>query len=1240
VARPIESQSRPRRRKQTRALSLISPITPRARRSQARKVVFHGAAPVVRKTRQAPIAPSRVVSTHRNVTAKQADVRAARHGRRLKAHRQRVAIKKGKEADRGQFDRQRAALTEHYNPQIFKSPTGLDPLGRGHKAPEVGHLKLGHVAKFLSGVGGKTAEAGLNVELASSGGTHVGAGKVLDRLAVQTPKALLEHPSAIPKTLKGLALLPAAIPAAAVETVAHPKRTVSAMFDDIGKRYFKETDQQFRDRIGKQGATAEVTDALAIGAPASALAGRGVTTFAREVLPKSRAARFLTEDRPALRVSGGTTHAQDLSPNAFRAIGQRAEDAIRGSRVERRNARRPEHKPGLQPETGEVVPLFQKRAQRIAASEVQSPHYHAAADERAREVNRGVHKALNRLNRRQRHAEHGAVGYAVQGMVPLSDPVKAVKMLKARRERIVAEYHAQGFTGEPREVKTIDYLITHAGDVFNEDLAKFHAAEAARHERVGHVGTGDLTAEVRKRRPQADELHVAYDYELERNAIETHATVALKRAKDANDAAEIKRVKKEALAKLEDRKPQIDQEFIAKVDQAAAKEGLPEPLYMEHFKHRTEAESKMGYTVGQARAMPAPKESRMVLHRSGRADTRPIAYVQSVARTIRRKHNWRLVADAADAHSFRLPDDHELEQVFGHRHVDPEQLTTDEWKTVLTHRGVDERDYAFWAPGRFRREVVDHASTDSEAHLNNGEIDSAEVQQAAGDSLVPADKVPQGLREEKGVRLLPRAVHDEIHSAVKDSSVLGRAWGKGMGLMSAVILANPTFVPVQTAANAFVAAVGVKGSAAAFFKAPVFWHRLTPEQRQMADELFGTGVGEAHGRNVHIGAAANNRFIDGYRALREALAYKTETVKNAVPLVRNLPTLNPIHAMFALDNVQNRYFKRVVLYNEVKRATFRDMANHGGEMWALQDRITHLLDLGPQERMRAIIDNPELIRKYGRVANDFLGDYARYTARERRYLKRNILFYGFLRYSVRTLFYTLPIKHPITLAAAAKLSDLHRQEVMDLLGGDEAPWAFSKLYTDVRYDKGKGKFLFNDPKHPQAIDLARINPVTNPIVDSLSSGDPKAFSGFLSPAAQVALNQVYGLDAFTHRQYQPNESRWRIAADEALSIVFPYRVGKQITQPGPSKYYQADSLLGFPRLKKYKTKPKQREQRQAIANAGTPLDILKQQVVPFFPRPDTSKQAAENRRKATKKKPKKGGGNLFAPTSGGSNGSF
>lgn len=208
-------------------------------------------------------------------------------------------------------------------------------------------------------------------------------------------------------------------------------------------------------------------------------------------------------------------------------------------------------------------------------------------------------------------------------------------------------------------------------------------------------------------------------------------------------------------------------------------------------------------------------------------------------------------------------------------------------------------------------------------------------------------------------------------------------------------------------------------------------------------------------------------------------------------------------------------------------------------------------------------------------------------------MKKNVMFYGFLRFSLRFAFWTMPTKHPVMTGILGNLSKLKADETREMLGGDALPWML-------------GRIRFGDKTY---VDLARANPVTNSLVSVATAQglDAKFFSatGMFPPIYGMAFSQVAQRDPFTGKPWkvegetQPRnyvdvglEERGRIALGQGLSMFYPYRTWSQISEDG--KPVGSDSLAFDPRptqyTESYRTKPP--EPGQYVLQESFPLGGL------------------------------------------------
>lgn len=1095
------------------------------------------------------------------------------------------------------------------------------------------------------------------------------------------------------------------------------KRIPRQVVEDYGRRYgplldgTAEGEQKFRKRVQEEGVAPEILDALTIGVPAGGLAGRGATALARAGKITRPLEEFVKSERRGLQVTGGKVRPQERHPNLFRALREERKDVRRQRRTATRMSRADRNRAavrGLVP-GGRTVKVRPSRAELFMAGEgrealrlrpaarlqdvsndivaprtlrgqqwfekreaarVGSLAHEAHRMDRLAEIDTGFRKELSSLSRKQRLATF----HVAQGVIDPTDEGRAVAQLKARRSRLIEE----GATPGPRmmsktnnEVRLIDYLIRNSKDIFGGEkganLAKVQRSWAERSLRLEQsearrVGTyGEATAEARRLRAQAEGAGLPVRYPTE--AIE-ELDDAIQGASDPAEAAAAKQAQERLL-----------RTYSAQVRAAREADELTpsvEPAFVTHEKSNVFGSG--AFATGGSRAVVGPKRSQMELLRTGRANVTPQALEQSIAKSLKRIHNWELVARQAEVSTVNVtPAMIAKAGIFKESAERPgvavpksaAELSIDEWRKVLRAHNMDQRDWAFWNPGRMRlRQEQLHA-------LDADEVDGAEASadvalsdaggaaiydKAVRESMVPAGEAAGPIVKSKGWRLIPRAAYDEIMDSTHPSGAWGRGFAKVQGFQSRILLGlSPSWLQMQAASNAMLATGALRGNVVAFLRSPIFWHgfrQKEPGLMRAIDEQLGSSVLQAHGQKIRFGASLDQRptmdavvnMIDGFSELPVMRQIK----RGGTVAGKRLPAPNPINGMFFLDQLQNRYFRHAVLYNDVKRAAYKRMGERMGQAARYQHQFADLVrGKDPVEQMKAILENPALLEKHVRAVEDWLGNYTTFTAFERRVLKRSILFYGFLRHSTRLLFYTLPVKHPGILAVAAKLTQLRNEEVRDLLGGDAVPWAFSRVYIDER--TGEVATRETPQSAVRSVDLYRLNPVTNALVEAIE--DPKKIAGLMSPAAQILFDQIYSTKAFSGQGFQIEGSaayrsdlplfslqRAQIALGSALSTAYPYRKAVQLRAGGHSQ--ADDALLWHMEPMRYKTAQARQRERGRIRRYRETSPVA--DLVPLlgladarFAKPDTTRADVRRRKKAESGSSSSGGGGGWGAAGGG-----
>jgi hypothetical protein len=140
--------------------------------------------------------------------------------------------------------------------------------------------------------------------------------------------------------------------------------------------------------------------------------------------------------------------------------------------------------------------------------------------------------------------------------------------------------------------------------------------------------------------------------------------------------------------------------------------------------------------------------------------------------------------------------------------------------------------------------------------------------------------------------------------------------------------------------------------------------------------------------------------------------------------------MNPFDAMFRADEMQNNFFRRTLFYSKAKKAAYRRMGSNWRASTAAWTRLVNdVLAKDPAKLGHAIATHGPEFERTAKHVKDFLGDYLSFTPAERFLLSRNVMFYGYLRFSLRFAFYTMPIGHPIMTAIMSDIGRMGAQEI-------------------------------------------------------------------------------------------------------------------------------------------------------------------------------------------------------------------
>jgi hypothetical protein len=194
-----------------------------------------------------------------------------------------------------------------------------------------------------------------------------------------------------------------------------------------------------------------------------------------------------------------------------------------------------------------------------------------------------------------------------------------------------------------------------------------------------------------------------------------------------------------------------------------------------------------------------------------------------------------------------------------------------------------------------------------------------------------------------------------------------------------------------------------------------------------------------------------------------------------------------------------------------------------------------------KEQAEWVAGHPKWSNRYQSYLDDVMGNWSALTKNER-VAAQAMIFYPFIRMSLRWTFYAFPKRHPVKAAMLYYLGQQNAQEIKKLLGGD--PSYFTQ-WAMVPIDLGGEK---------KFIDLSRIAPGSNALVEALggSAEGPKGIAAakLAQPALAALGTAIYGVSPLSGKQ--EGGSGWN-AFGQMLSLSPLSRVAGEATIPAGRK---------------------------------------------------------------------------------------
>lgn len=634
--------------------------------------------------------------------------------------------------------------------------------------------------------------------------------------------------------------------------------------------------------------------------------------------------------------------------------------------------------------------------------------------------------------------------------------------------------------------------------------------------------------------------------------------------------------------------------------------------------------------LGGLRAMAPDHRYRGVLHRQGREDASTTTLADGLNRNIKRKHNYAFVAGTIE---------HDVAPWSLGAHG--RGMALGDLETFVRQNNINPDSLVVHAPGVFRETQLDHARAHEELggtdSYGDPEAGDGGVHAALDGSTWPVGQVPQAYRRSELFVAYPAAVYKELEHQTQPSGLFGRALEIAKTKQARVMLGlSPAWLQFQVASNGLLSGLAGTGPVDMLRANLEWWRSLKPSMKKAVEPMLGAGPFQDAARQTHVGAASRNELVNAWRAFKASDGFHrprrgpvVRVTGGRVGKAKSVAERNPLDTLFRIDHAQNNFFRRAVLYSQVKREAYRRLGGRFKAARDAQEPFLQAMAKGPVEMMNKIMEDPAALERAVQKVDDFLGDYTTRTAFERHWLDRNIIFYGFLRFSLKFAFYTMPVKHPIMSSIIGNLGRMQTDEVRRLLGGDELPYAL-------------GRFFWTKNGEVKSVDLSRANPALN---TATSIKGPLNLVGLLPPATAELFDVAYGVNSYTGKQLKVGTDtkgkgafdytmgqRARFFIESMANLAAPYRTGERVTGTGAPEGDDSGLIFG----RKYTGYAKggnidQSIKRDQARRPGSLTVRLANDLVPFIPRRDYSPEIASEIRDQRAQKAGKSSGPTPVP---------
>lgn len=550
--------------------------------------------------------------------------------------------------------------------------------------------------------------------------------------------------------------------------------------------------------------------------------------------------------------------------------------------------------------------------------------------------------------------------------------------------------------------------------------------------------------------------------------------------------------------------PAVTDEFVKEMQATLRREGKPEPEYV----HTGRAREAPTYGATGAKLTQFPGASKF---RKGSAETYGLVQEglaptlrESIARPVSRRESYKAMRGFLDDNEFRVGNKNEW--------------TSNEARQLFED-GVVNRDNYVLVP----RQLYKRAYSPEEwaGHLKLA-LDTD-----------PADALKPGRR----FKIVRRPAAKEFFDQMGAELVSGKLAAFNRATSFLILGTSPAWAAAQVVAEYAQAAVAQPKLLNPAFvrKAIKGYEDMAPHKRQAFDSWVGVTSRTLEGPGdlkLDLTTGDMQAAADAYGVLNTTPLGRV--IKSIPQGLRNLDQWKGgrIRVLTTAAKVDTDLNRRTTAFLRGIRGMHDEIG-----------RASNELKGQPLSRqLEYVAEHPAFERRYQSYLDDVMGNWSALTRNER-VASQIMIFYPFVRMSLRWTFYAFPKRHPIKAAIMTYLGQQNAAELKKLLGQDPS---FFTGWANVPLHLGPGE--------TKLLPLSRIAPGSNALIEALGENTDRAPGTtalrVAQPAVVSAITAATGVTPLTGKQ-EPNAGINALAQLLTLSPIG--RVANELLVPTGKK---------------------------------------------------------------------------------------